>query len=419
MKKRSGMLLKLIGICLVLLCSGMASRAQLIKGTNVKSFGAKADGKTDDIIAIQAAIDKAKKQGSGKTFIPAGHYLISRAICLPSNFTLTASPDAHISLKPGANTYLLRNEDLENGNKNIVVTGGKWNGNGYTQTRTVRNTVATSDFCFGFFFYKVKQLEVAAMQIDSTRSWGIAYMECDTVHIHDIHFQQNPFRDAAGTSALMNNGDGVTGGGNQVLIENISGFTNDDLVAFAAGGACFQGKMAPFAAYDYKDVTVRNIFPQSIYDSIPTLKAVAFYTFEGKRVSNITIDHVQGNTACASVLFYSLFDKAGTFSNVKVSDITGANIYSRAAHPGFPTLYAVISVKYSIMDRVNFTNVQRTETRYMNPQFLFDEHTVIDTLTIQHVDIKHKNIQGNLFMQAQGAVIKNSLISDIQITNID
>lgn len=418
MKKRSGKLYQVLGLCIMLLCGGMTSRAQLSTGTNVRSFGAKADGKTDDIIAIQAAIEKAKKQGSRKTFIPAGQYLISRPICLPSNFTLTASPDAYIQLKKGSNAYLIRNEDLTNGNEHITVTGGKWNGNGYTQTRTVRNTVATSDFCFGFFFYKVKQLEVSHLQIDSTRSWGIAYMECDTVHIHDIHFQQNPFRDAAQTSALMNNGDGVTGGGNHVLIENISGFTNDDLVAFAAGGASFQGKMSPFPAYDYKDITVRNIFPQMIFDSIPTLKAVAFYTFEGKRVADINISNVQGNTACASILFYSLFDKVGTFSNVKVTNVSGANVYSRATHPHFPTLYAVISVKYSVMDHVQFTNIQRTETRYSNPQFLFDEHTVIDTLKISGVRIQHKDIQGNLFMQAPGATIKNSLFSDIVITRI-
>lgn len=403
----------------MMLCSGVASRAQLTKGTNVKSFGAKADGKTDDIRAIQAAIDKAKKQGSRETFIPAGHYLISRAICLPSDFTLTASAGAYIDLKKGSNEYLLRNEDLVNGNRNITVTGGKWNGNGYTQKRTLAATVEDSRFCFGFFFYKVNRLKVAALQIDSTRSWGIAYMECDTVHIHDIHFQQNPFRDTKGTSALMNNGDGVTGGGNHVLIENISGFTNDDLVAFAAGGACFQGKMAPFPAYDYHDITVRNIFPQMAYDSVPTLKAVAFYTFEGRTVSDITIDQVQGNTAVASVLFYSLFDKVGYFNNVTVRNVSGANVYSRAEHPGFPTLYAVISVKYSKVNRISFEHIQRTETRYTNSQFWFDDQTVIDTLEIRHVDIKHKNIPGNLFINAPGAMIKNSLISDIQITNIE
>ncbi|NLR57377.1 hypothetical protein HGH93_04665 [Chitinophaga polysaccharea] len=388
-------------------------------GTNVKSFGAKADGKTDDSRAIQAAVNKAKKQGSHHTFIPAGHYLISRAIRLPSNFTLTASKDAYISLQPGSNQYLVVNDDPENGNEQITVTGGKWNGNGYTQTRTVGSTVANSAFCFGFFFYKVKKLEVASLQIDSTRSWGIAYMECDSVHIHDIHFQQNPFRDAAHTSALMNNGDGVTGGGNHVLIENISGFTNDDLVAFAAGGACFQGKMAPFAAHDYRDVTVRNIFPQPAFDSIPALRAVSFYTFEGKQVSRITIDHVQGNTANGLILFYSLFGKTGSFSQVKVSRIRGGNIYSRSSHPAFPMMYGVIGVKQSRIDHLSFRHVQRTETRYPNPQFVFDEHTEIDTLTIQDVDIQHKNISGNLLLQAQDAVIKHSLFTDIKVTNIE
>lgn len=419
MLKRSGMLLKAMGVCIMMLCCYIASRAQLTKGNNVKSFGAKADGKTDDIRAIQAAIDKAKKQGSRETFIPAGHYLISRAIRLPSDFTLTASADAYIELQKGSNEYLLRNEDLINGNKNITVNGGKWNGNGYTQTRTLGTTVAASNFCFGFFFYKVQQLQVAQMQIDSTRSWGIAYMECDTVHIHDIHFQQNPFRDANGTSALMNNGDGVTGGGNHVLIENISGFTNDDMVAFAAGGACFQGKMAPFPAYDYKDITVRDIFPRMANDSIPALRAVAFYTFEGKKVSDITIDRVEGNTANASVLFYSLFDKVGYFDNVRVSNVTGANVYSRASHPGFPTMYAVIGIKNSRVNHIRFDHIQRTENNYTNPQFWFDDQTVIDTLQIQHVNIKHKNISGNLFISAPHAIIKNSQISDIQITNIE
>ncbi|MDQ0108360.1 hypothetical protein J2T02_003493 [Chitinophaga terrae (ex Kim and Jung 2007)] len=42
-------------------------------------------------------------------------------------------------------------------------------------------------------------------------------------------------------------------------------------------------------------------------DPIPALKAVAIYTFEGRKVSNIKIDGVHGYKACASVLFCSLF----------------------------------------------------------------------------------------------------------------
>lgn len=404
-------------VCFIMIVCCAASHAQ--KATDVRAYGALADGKTDDSKAFQAAINKAKKNGTRKVFIPKGHYLISRPIRLPSHFTLEASPDAYIELKRSSNQYLLQNEDLVNGNAHIKVTGGHWNGNGWSQRRTIRSTVDSSDFCFGMFFYKVQHLEVADMQIDSTRSWGIAYMECDTVHVHNIHFQQNPFRDSHHTSALAQNADGVTGGGNHVLIENISGFTNDDLVAFAAGGASFQGKMAPFPARDYTDITVRNITPQNIYDTIPPLKAVAFYTFEHRKVTNITIEQVHGNTAMASVLFYSLFDKVGYFSNVKVSDISGANIYSRSTHPGLAAVYGVISVKYSRIDRLDISRVSRTEQQYANPQFVFDEHTVIDTLNIDQVGILHKNMRGDLFMQASGAVIKNCTVNNVSIKNLE
>lgn len=402
---RTGMLL----LCTLLMGGWNTSRAQHTPVTVRVSAGG-ADK------AIQAAIDKAKKNGSREVYLPEGRYLISKPIRLPSDFKLSAAKDAYIELKKGCNQYLLQNEDLINGNRNITVTGGKWNGNGWSQTRTVRDKVENSDFCFGLFFYKVKRLEVAAMQIDSTRSWGIAYMECDTVHVHDIHFQQNPFRDAQQTNALNQNGDGVTGGGNNVLIENISGFTNDDLIAFAAGGASFQGKMSPFPAYDYKNVTVRNIFPQNIYDSIPALKAVAFYTFEHRRVSDITIENVQGNTAAASVLFYSLFDKVGYFDNVKVSGVSGANVYSRSGDPGQPRVYGIINVKHSVINNILFENISRTEMRYPNPQFVFDDTSVIDRLSIRNVNILHKNIPGNLLLHAPQANIRNSSITAIKIS---
>ncbi|WP_158618231.1 glycosyl hydrolase family 28-related protein [Chitinophaga lutea] len=394
--------------CIWMMCGWNASFAQTPVTVRLSAGGADR--------AIQSAIEKAQKNGSREVYLPAGHYLISRAIRIPSDFTLRASKDAYIELKKGSNQCLLQNEDLINGNRNITVTGGRWNGNGWSQTRTIRDKVEHSEFCFGMFFYKVKRLEVAAMQIDSTRSWGIAYMECDTVHVHDIHFQQNPFRDGRQTSALMQNGDGVTGGGNDVLIENISGFTNDDLVAFAAGGASFQGKMSPFPACDYKNITVRNIFPQHIYDSIPTLKAVAFYTFEHRTVANITIENVQGNTAAASVLFYSLFDKVGYFRNVRVSKVSGANVYARAAHPDLPKVYGVICVKHSVIDSISFHDISRTETQYANPQFLFDGTTVIDRLEIGNVRILHKNIPGNLFLHAEHATIRNSSITAIKIS---
>ena len=369
----------------------------------------------DDTKALQKAIDQAAKKGTNRLDIPGGHYVISSPLLIPSNFTLVADPKTYIELKKSSNQYLLRNKDLVNGNENIKVFGGKWNGNAWTQTRTIRDGVENSDFCFGFFFYKVKNLEVGKLQIDSTRSWGIAYMECDTVHIHDIRFQQNPFRDAKFTSALNYNGDGVTGGGNNVLIENISGFTNDDLIAFASGGASFQGKMSPFPPKNYENVTVRNIFPENSYDSIPALKGVAFYTFEHTRVSNITIDNIRGNTAAASVLFYSLFDKKGYFSNVKISNVKGTNVYSRAEHPNLHASYAPITFKNSEIDRLLIENISREENRYPGPTFRFDENMTVGELEIRNVSILNLGLEGDLFLDWRGAKLKNVVLSGISV----
>lgn len=44
---------------------------------SVKDFGATGDGKTDDRLAIQAAIDAVSKSGGGTVFFPEGTYLVS------------------------------------------------------------------------------------------------------------------------------------------------------------------------------------------------------------------------------------------------------------------------------------------------------------------------------------------------------
>jgi len=44
---------------------------------NVKDFGAKGDGQTDDTDAIQAAIDAAYKAGGGRVYLPTGEYRVS------------------------------------------------------------------------------------------------------------------------------------------------------------------------------------------------------------------------------------------------------------------------------------------------------------------------------------------------------
>lgn len=75
-----------------LLCFSLLSKAEKI---DMKSFGAKTDGKTSNTAIIKKAIDKLSAQGGGTLFFPAGTYLTG-PIVLKSNITLDIEAGATI-----------------------------------------------------------------------------------------------------------------------------------------------------------------------------------------------------------------------------------------------------------------------------------------------------------------------------------
>ena len=59
-----------------------------VEGLNVKKFGAKGNGKTDDTEAIRAAVKTIATAGGGKLLFPNGIYPVNSAIDLPSGITI-------------------------------------------------------------------------------------------------------------------------------------------------------------------------------------------------------------------------------------------------------------------------------------------------------------------------------------------
>ena len=82
---------------LLLLCASEPARAlwqpQAVPSFDVRTFGARGDGKTVDSDAINRAIDAAAVAGGGLVDIPAGRYL-SFSIRLKSHVTLRFNPGA-------------------------------------------------------------------------------------------------------------------------------------------------------------------------------------------------------------------------------------------------------------------------------------------------------------------------------------
>lgn len=122
----------------MILC-GINVNAQ--KVFNIKKFGATGDGKTNDAIAIQKAIDACSKNGGGLVLIPAPYTFISGPIELKSNIdfhveagaVIKASSDEKLYTKSafrenkGEGTMWISGENIQN----VSISGsGSINGNG-------------------------------------------------------------------------------------------------------------------------------------------------------------------------------------------------------------------------------------------------------------------------------------------------
>lgn len=91
---------------------------------NVRSFGAVADGKTDDSAAIERAIAAAKSMQINHIVFPTGNYLISRTIQIVSGITYEALGPVSISM-PSGDSPVMRSEAFTTGGTrgNAAVIG--------------------------------------------------------------------------------------------------------------------------------------------------------------------------------------------------------------------------------------------------------------------------------------------------------
>lgn len=74
---------------------------------NVKDYGAKGDGATDDAAAINAAITAASAAGGGTVFLPQGTYIVSSTIALTTNITLAGSGHGATLIKRSTNVPII------------------------------------------------------------------------------------------------------------------------------------------------------------------------------------------------------------------------------------------------------------------------------------------------------------------------
>ncbi len=194
-------------------------------------FGIMGDGITDDTPALQRALNTC----GGYLELPAGIYLITRTLLVPSNTHLKLHPYAVMKLsgeiRRRAGEFLLSNADARNGNENITIEGGLWDGN-CCGTFNEKPDIFTPNGWSGsmFNFHKVKNLKLSSMTVMDSPAYFFRFCELDGFDIQNIIFTGNNARP---------NQDGLhfCGGCKNGYIGNIAalnGQTNDDLIALNA-----------------------------------------------------------------------------------------------------------------------------------------------------------------------------------------
>ena len=211
---------------------------------------------------ITAAIRAAVADDSRRAVI-RGKYEISEAIRIPSRFTLVLR-DCHLRLADGCFCNLFINEHCDTpsgrccdgtdrdihivGEGRAVLDGGRYNGlSEKTQNTNGLPPIWKNNL---LLFANVDGFSVTGIHCRNQRHWALNFIDCRNGVLRDIDFcsdhtainaqgeQYDRLLRSAYRDILVKNSDGIDirRGCHDILIENITGFTEDDTVALT--GLC-------------------------------------------------------------------------------------------------------------------------------------------------------------------------------------
>ena len=235
---------------------------------------------------ISSKIEEAVSNKS-RTATVNGNWEISEAIRLPSNFTLILE-DAHLRMADSvySNMFVNENHETEIGkttegtdrNINIIgrgkaiLDGGKYNG--LSERNHSRDGLPHIRKNNLLLFTNVDGFKISGISCHNQRWWALNFVYCSNGYIGNIDFCANDTGiDESGNEyhglirskydeVLVKNADGIDlrQGCHDILIENITGFTEDDSVALTGLNGSLERTFAVEGlSSDICNVEIRNI----------------------------------------------------------------------------------------------------------------------------------------------------------------
>ncbi len=297
----------------------------MCKICSVQDFGAKGDGIQDDSSAFQAALDS----GVYEIVIPQGYYRIGHTLHIHSNTKIHASMNARIvldgTIPKKRGDFLLTNSDFCNGNINITIQGGIWDGNNTgagNQKPHIFDKNGYSGTVLNFF--NVQNMTLTDLIVANSVTYNIRMANIQNFKIENIGFLSDCFgknQDGVHLNGKVKNG----------VIRNIralsKGQTNDDLIAINADDSMERVENFGMVRGSIENLLIENLFAEDCHTIIRLLSVTA-------PIRNITIRNVYGGYRCYAInadaaryCATPLFDEqdfpdgAGHIENVKIENM--------------------------------------------------------------------------------------------------
>ena len=361
-----------------------------------------------DSAAIQSAVEAAVKAGTLQVRIPCWNpranapcWTIDEAIRLPSGMTVVLD-NCRLVMADGVFCNMFTNEHAWTPDRNTaaaedreitiaglghpVLDGGQYNGWGERSTPAgpdasiARNVAAAAKIgrrlvhnCL-IYFHNVRDFRIAGLHLRHQRYWATCFSFCSFGEIRDIRFEADiswmsedgktldPTRFPIHYENLrVKNGDGIDlrAGCHDILVENLSGFTEDDTVALTNLRGDERSDEVEGKPADICHITVRNVRTGTWL----WMYQVRLLATDGRRIHDVSIDTVQDSPRPnwpwrnrGAVLVNSQSDEYFRDRNEEMGDmwnISIANIWSHAASP--------ITI-FRAVDGLDIRNVHTFET---------------------------------------------------------
>ncbi len=257
----------------------------------------------DDAAMIQAAVDAASAHGV-RVVIPRRNartgqdiWVLPRAVLLPSDITVHLD-NCHLRQADNSFDNLFKNATartdaalrVENrqhdihilGIGNAVLDGG--NHNDMTERNARGSREQQHDLTMYanslIHFHNAERVRVENLRLVNARYWAVTFHYCSFGRVRDLHFM---------TAARCPNQDGVDLrlGCSDFVIENITGYTQDDSVALTALND--PGMEVAGLCPDIHGVVIRNVHTAARCANVRLLNHY------GHRLYNIVVENVQSS----------------------------------------------------------------------------------------------------------------------------